>query len=201
MTETKKPGDARCADCESKTCRGGADCFGTAPEDASRYAEPDLARLYRAAAAVEARHYGKETRIGELIRFAAELGVRKLGLAFCIGLEEEARMLADVLGRHFEVVSVCCKVGGIPKQRLRLEQLDPARRVEVSCNPVGQAAILARAGTELNVLCGLCVGHDALFCKASRAPVTTVIAKDRVLGHNPAAALWCRYVRKGLPKP
>jgi len=42
----------------------------------------------------------------------------------------------------------------------------------------------------LNVLIGLCVGHDSLFFKYSRAPVTVLVAKDRVLGHNPVAALY-----------
>ncbi len=41
-----------------------------------------------------------------------------------------------------------------------------------------------------------CVGHDAVFAKASEAPVTTLIAKDRVLAHNPAAAIYSRYIRK-----
>ena len=36
----------------------------------------------------------------------------------------------------------------------------------------------------------LCVGHDTLFIKHSEAPVTYLIVKDRVLGHNPAAALY-----------
>ncbi|WP_297234869.1 DUF1847 domain-containing protein [uncultured Flavonifractor sp.] len=35
-----------------------------------------------------------------------------------------------------------------------------------------------------------CVGHDSLFYKYSDALVTTLVAKDRVLGHNPAAALY-----------
>jgi uncharacterized metal-binding protein len=40
------------------------------------------------------------------------------------------------------------------------------------------------------VLIGLCVGHDSLFFKHSQAPVTVLVAKDRVLGHNPVAALY-----------
>ena len=40
------------------------------------------------------------------------------------------------------------------------------------------------------MLVGLCVGHDAIFTRHSKAPVTTFIVKDRVLGHNPAAALY-----------
>ena len=32
--------------------------------------------------------------------------------------------------------------------------------------------------------------HDSLFYKYSKAPTTTLIVKDRVLGHNPVAALY-----------
>jgi uncharacterized metal-binding protein len=66
------------------------------------------------------------------------------------------------------------------------------------CAPLCQADILNQAGTDLNVMIGLCVGHDALFARHSAAPVTTLVVKDRVLGHNPAAALYSRYWRKRL---
>ena len=56
--------------------------------------------------------------------------------------------------------------------------------------PVGQAMLLNEAGTDLNVVVGLCVGHDSLFFRHSKAPVTVLIAKDRVTGHNPAAVLY-----------
>ena len=58
------------------------------------------------------------------------------------------------------------------------------------CNPVLQAKYLNKEKTDLNVVVGLCVGHDSLFYKHSDAPVTTAVTKDRVLGHNPAAALY-----------
>lgn len=51
------------------------------------------------------------------------------------------------------------------------------------CNPILQA--LEEAGTDFNVVIGLCVGHNSLFYKYSKAPVTTLIMKDRVSGHNP----------------
>ena len=44
--------------------------------------------------------------------------------------------------------------------------------------------------TQLNILLGLCVGHDSLFIKYSEAPVTVFAVKDRVLGHNPIAAIY-----------
>ena len=58
------------------------------------------------------------------------------------------------------------------------------------CNPILQAELLNDAKTDLNIIMGLCVGHDSLFIKYSNALVTSGVTKDRVLGHNPAAALY-----------
>lgn len=87
--------------------------------------------------------------------------------------------------------NVCCKVGSIPKEESGLtdeEKVCPGQ-FEALCNPIGQAALLNKAGTGLNIVVGLCVGHDSLFFSHSQAPVTVLVAKDRVTGHNPAAAL------------
>jgi uncharacterized metal-binding protein len=65
------------------------------------------------------------------------------------------------------------------------------------CDPVGQAADLALEGTQLNVIAGMCVGHDTLFIRHSRSPVTSLVVRDRRLAHNPAAAL---YTREGYLK-
>ncbi len=101
--------------------------------------------------------------------------------------------MAD-LTRHrgFEVVSVCCKVCGIPKEYLGLssgEKLEPTS-FEAMCNPIGQAKVLSREGTDLNGLLGLCVGHDSLFFKYADAWTTVLATKDRLLGHNALAALY-----------
>lgn len=53
--------------------------------------------------------------------------------------------------------------------------------------PGGPDERLARVAAEVE---GLCVGHDMLFVKHADAPTTTLVAKDRVTGHNPAAALY-----------
>ena len=58
------------------------------------------------------------------------------------------------------------------------------------CNPILQARLLNQAGTDLNVVIGLCVGHDSLFYRYSDAYVTTLVTKDRVTGNNPATALY-----------
>jgi uncharacterized metal-binding protein len=184
----------QCGQCESKECRDGKDCFSQTPRHRPLYYN-DVAKLHKAASAVEAKHYGKETRLGEIILFAKELGYQRIGLAFCIGLSEEARIIENILSKHFEVVSVCCKVSGIDKKEFGLHRISAVKH-EVMCNPAGQAQLLNEAETQLNVICGLCVGHDAIFSQLSKAPVTTLIAKDRVLAHNPASAIYCQYVRR-----
>ena len=185
----------RCARCDNKECRQGKDCFGQADTHTEFYADQDIKRLLRAAAGIEAKHYGQKTRLGEIIEFARCLVCKRIGLAFCVGLSEEASIIEAVLSERFDVVSVCCKICGIDKKAFDLPYLRNSDH-ESTCNPAGQADLLNKAGSELNVVCGLCVGHDAIFSKASQAPVVTLIAKDRVLAHNPAAALYCQYIRK-----
>jgi uncharacterized metal-binding protein len=137
--------------------------------------------------------YMKWTRVEETMEFARLMGYKRLGIACCIGLRREGAILASVLRRNgFEVFSAICKTGAVPKERIDVkddEKLRPGR-FEAMCNPVAQAMLLDSCGAELNIVVGLCVGHDALFYKASKAPVTTLIAKDRVLGHNPVASLY-----------
>lgn len=58
------------------------------------------------------------------------------------------------------------------------------------CNPILQAEKLNEQQTDVNIVMGLCVGHDSLFYKYSKVLITTLVTKDRVLGHNPAAALY-----------
>jgi uncharacterized metal-binding protein len=188
-----------CVRCENKECRNGKDCFSQADNHKQLYQDELTAELHKAASAIEGRYYGKETRLSEIILFAKELKYKKLGLAFCVGLSEEAKVIEQILSKHFEVISVCCKVCGIDKKDFALSQIS-SKKHEVMCNPAGQAQMLNNAETQLNVICGLCVGHDAIFAKLSDAPVTTFLAKDRVLAHNPAAAIYCQYIRRHFDK-
>ena len=92
----------------------------------------------------------------------------------------------------FETVSAICKVGRIAKDQIGVgpgQQVAP-NTVEIMCNPVLHAMVLNREQTDLNVLLGLCVGHDSLFLKYAEAPCTVLAVKDRVLGHNPLAAIY-----------
>jgi uncharacterized metal-binding protein len=95
---------------------------------------------------------------------------------------------------------VSCMAGGPSREELGIEQ--SPRMSAVVCNPVMQAEVLNRENTELNVMVGLCVGHDMLFIKNSNAYVSPLVVKDRVTANNPAAILYSPYYRKrllGLP--
>jgi len=58
--------------------------------------------LHNAAAVIEAKYYGRKTRLAEIIEFAKHLGCERIGLAFCIGLAEEARAIeaASAMNRY-----------------------------------------------------------------------------------------------------
>lgn len=147
----------------------------------------------RASAQVEGLFYGKLTRVEEIIEFANRIGAKKIGIATCAGLIEEAKIFAEILtAKGLEHYSAICKVGSVDKTEIGIVEEHKIRpgTHESMCNPILQARILNYQKTDLNVVIGLCVGHDSLFTKYSDALVTTLVTKDRVTGHNPVAALY-----------
>ncbi|MDP2158326.1 MAG: DUF1847 domain-containing protein [Nitrospirota bacterium] len=133
------------------------------------------------------------TRVEDTIAFAKLMGYSRIGMATCIGLLDETERLSRILSAQgFTPLSVCCKSGSIDKIELGITEQDKVRPLtfEPACNPIAQARLLNEAGTDMNIIVGLCVGHDMLFTKYSDAPVTTLITKDRVTGHNPVSVLY-----------
>ncbi len=197
--------DHSCADCRQLNCYRHDKMYptfcltealepGQREEVLATYRGDELdARMARASAEVEGQYYGKLTRVEETLVFARKIGARKIGIATCIGLIEETRVFAKFLKQGgMEPYAVLCKVGSIDKTEIGIPdeiKVKPGND-ESCCNPVLQAMLLNQWKSDLNVLVGLCVGHDSLFIRHSEAPVTTLIAKDRVLGHNPVAALY-----------
>ena len=198
-----------CVDCGTQNCKFKTKtypefCLTTNldPDDADwaaeRYDEDRNHDIMVASAEVEYEGYCQWTRVQEIMEFARKIGAKKIGIANCIGLIREARIFARILRANgFEAYSVVCKVEGRAKTSVgipeRCEEIGPAM-----CNPILQARLLNKAGTDLNVVIGLCVGHDSLFYRYSDAYVTTLVTKDRVTGNNPAAALYTAesYYRK-----
>lgn len=176
----------------------------TLTEALERYNDPEIKEFARTASIQEGSCYAQrdakpfvmiptKSRMEELIEFSQRMGYRKLGLAFCGGLTLEASILAEILEKNgFEVISVSCKVGGIPKERIGVKDEEKIQigQFEAMCNPIAQAKILNRAGTDFNIMLGLCIGHDSLFLKFVDGLTTVFAVKDRVTGHNPVAALY-----------
>jgi uncharacterized metal-binding protein len=195
-----------CAGCIIHCCSKGEECAQgqdlKAYEASSRreLEKAENKKLLEVAARIEGEHYMEWTRLEEICGFAEQIGYKRIGLAHCIGLTNEAKFLKDVLEKKgFLVESICCKFSGIDKRDFNLTQIN-CERHEVTCNPIGQAMVLNDLQTDLNIIVGLCIGHDILFTKYSEAPVTTFIVKDRVTGHNPAIALYASYYRKKFNK-
>lgn len=169
-----------------------------------RYESPEIREFARQASIQEAECYINrdakppvrhpvKPRLQEICEFARKMGYKRLGLAFCSGLHAEAAQFNKVLEAHgFKVVSVACKVGCTPKEEIGITDSQKVRigEFETMCSPIAQAEVLNEAGTEFNIVLGLCVGHDSLFFMHSRAPTTVFAVKDRVLGHNPLAAIY-----------
>ena len=168
----------------------------------SEYDKPEIKEFARQASLQEFECFehlpdGRRTknpRILELIQFSQKCSYKKLGIAFCGGLANEARMLTEVLeNKGFEVVSVRCKVGVTPKERIGIKPEEKIRgpdNYEPMCSPIVQAEILNAENVDLAIMLGLCIGHDTLFIRYCRVPMTVIAVKDRVTGHNPLAALY-----------
>ena len=168
----------------------------------AEYARPEVKEFARQASIQEFECYErlpdglrtKNPRILELIEFARKCGYKKLGLAFCVGLQNEARTLTEILENNgFEVVSVCCKVGAVAKESIGIkpeEKIFGSENWESMCNPIAQAEILNAEKVDLAVMMGLCIGHDTLFIRYCQRPMTVIAVKDRVTGHNPLAPLY-----------
>lgn len=203
----------RCDLCSEVGCKAGQPVnFKLCPSNASehtreevlkRYSEPDVQRMMVTGAKVERGTLqdvnGVQTpirpRISEIMAFATEMGWHKIGVAFCLAARDEALRLTKVLeARGFEVHSVICRNFGITKGEIGIPKEDCLKSdAETVCNPLYQAELLNDAGTELNIVLGLCVGHDMLFNKHSHAYCTTLMVKDRMTANNPVGPLYSNF--------
>jgi len=210
-----------CARCRAKPCklqpgeRGPLPpdcpitCFAPLVEEVKReYEDKDIFHFFLQSAVTEKECYDPDEarrgrirplrpRIREIAEFAHKISAKRIGMAFCAGLSDEALRANTILEKHgLDVVSVVCSCGAVDKTELgipKTAKIYGENRFEAACNPILQAEILNRAETAFNVIVGLCVGHDMLFTQRSRAPVTTLIVKDRLTGHNPVITLYSRY--------
>jgi uncharacterized metal-binding protein len=212
----------KCARCPTRTCENWGAKVNDGPPDqkklpgfcpmklmpeifseaATEYDKPAVREFARLASVQEFQCFERLTdgiraklpRIEELIQFARKCEYKRLGIAHCGGLMKEAGMLTDVLEKNgFEVVSVQCKAGAVPKEEIGIrpdEKIVGPENWETMCNPIAQAMIINRSKVDLAIMLGLCIGHDTLFIKYCDVPLTVLAVKDRLLAHNPLAALY-----------
>jgi uncharacterized metal-binding protein len=167
-----------CAKCKSFVCRVGRvdavpdNCPMKAdfPDFADLYSTPEALRLAHQSAILEAVGYCRWTRVREIAEFATRMEYERLGIGYCPDMAREALLAATYFRDHALEVR-------LPPQKL-------------DCDPLGQAQMLADAETQLNVIAGMCVPHEAIFIRTSQAPVTALVARDERFSHNPAASLY-----------
>lgn len=214
----------KCAQCKLKHCSQGITDESVLPsfcpiknfkgliqEVIKKYSKEDIQQFYINSALIEKEAYDEKAareeervvpvrpRIREIAEFAKKMKFKKLGIAFCSGLHDEASRASSILEKHgLEVCSVICSCGAVDKTKMSVPpdyKIRDPEKFEAACNPLLQAELLNNAETSINVIVGLCVGHDMLFTMNSKAPVTTLIVKDRFTGHNPVISLYSRYYR------
>lgn len=177
-----------CTRCAGNPCARGrvdlapAECpmRGPFPDFDELYgAEPDRRLAYHAAL-IEAEGYCRWTRAHETAELCRRMGFARVGVAHCRDTAAEAGLVASFL-RSRGLVAI------LPDS-------------QADCDPEGQARHFAKAATELNVIAGMCVGHDAMFFRHTLAPATCLLVRDLRLRHNPAGALYNRrsYFRAAL---
>lgn len=187
-----------CADCEVVACkRIGATYPAFCPsrdfdladeqwlQDEMR--DEDTWRILEASAISAYEAYDdKLSRLAETIIFARELGAKRIGIAGCSTLAKEVRKAARAFREQgFEVIGAMCKIGAMTNDELGLTVPRRTGRQTVLCNPIYQAKVLNDADTDLNVVIGLCAGHDGLFVRHSDALCTMLVVKDFKNGHCP----------------
>jgi uncharacterized metal-binding protein len=178
-----------CTSCTyDKKCRKTEACQATSFDRAEivrKYAD-EQEIVQAAAELVDFGRAGTLSRLQEIIAFSKKMNYKRLGLAYCYGMEKQVRQIAEIMRTNgLNVRAVSCTVGGIPQNEVNPE----SSFCTVSCNPIGQAMQLNHEKTDLVVMIGLCLGHDILFQREIEADCTTLVVKDRVFNHAPLNVL------------
>lgn len=186
-----------CTACNIKSCRITEACNAQKIDTETileKYHEAENQAIVQSAAElVDNGRAGSLSRLDEIIEFAKLQGYKKLGLAYCYGMEPEAAVAAKIIrDAGVPVSAVSCTVGAMAQNAVN----DKSDLQGVSCNPISQAEQMNVEGVDLAVTMGLCLGHDILFQKTVNADVVPFVVKDRVFDHNPLQAVKQRKVQQ-----
>lgn len=190
-------GDCANCNCGHICATKGVSCTPVDKEAVLSQYSPEERKMMEAAAYVEATYYMQYTRIQETAAFAQRMGYKKSAWPFASALATKWSSL-PAISRNFSTSILFAaklrycqgRAGPVPGHAGK-----PHRK---HVQPENQAHFLNEQGCELFVSAGLCVGHDAIFNASCKGPVTNLIAKDRVLAHNPMGAVYSNYWRNKL---
>ena len=180
-----------CTTCDDKVCRKQQSSCNRENFDKSEviheYQDISTSEIVQAAAElVDFGRAGQLSRLQEIIEFAKLMNYQRLGIAYCYGMEQHAKILETMLtDAGFTVAAVSCSVGGLKQSEVNAESCIH----KVSCNPLAQAEQINNEGVDFTITMGLCLGHDIIFQKQIKSHTTTLVVKDRVHNHNPIDAL------------
>jgi len=176
-----------CTTCDDKVCRKQQlscerEGFDTS-EVIADYQELLNSEIVKAAAKlVDGERAGTLSRMEEIVEFAKSMKYKKLGLAYCYGMEKYAKAIEKLLKDNgFDVSAVSCSVGGLKQSEVNAESCIH----KVSCNPLGQAEQLNAENVDLTLVIGICMGHDILLNRTLNMDFTTLVVKDRKYNHSP----------------
>ena len=175
-----------CLTCKTKSCRKTVSCGAESfdiPEALRNYHAAENQQIIQVAAQlVDNKRAGTLSRIQELIEFAQSMHYKRIGLAYCYGMEALAAKVRDIFTKAgLSTIGVSCTVGAFSQSMVN----EKSTLSGVSCSPLNQAEQLTAQNVDLAVVIGLCMGHDILFNQYFHGDVTTLVVKDRPFNHNP----------------
>ncbi len=180
-----------CIDCSDKICRKQTNSCTL--EHLKKFETIQLYKNYSTIEIVEAAaqlvdngRAGKLSRTEEIMEFARTMHYKKIGLAYCFGMEKQAEKFQNLFRKNgFEVAAISCSVGGLTQSEVNSKSCIH----KVSCNPIGQAHQLNTEKADLTLIMGICMGHDILLQRNLNMDFTTLVVKDRVFHHNPLQSI------------
>lgn len=178
-----------CTNCDNRVCRidqksCNKESFSKS-EVITQYQESGVSEIIKASAdLVDNGRAGTLSRINEIAEFSMAMKYKRIGLAYCYGMEKHAKSIEKHLKeKGFNISTVSCSIGGIKQS----EANSSSCIHKVSCNPLGQAEQLNIENVDLTLIIGICLGHDILLQRTLKMDFTTLVVKDRVNNHNPIA--------------
>jgi len=170
-----------CIKCPIKSCRKelvscAAQSFKSEDILPEYHTKEEQKIVQMAAKLVDGGKAGTLSRIQEVVEFSKLMGYKKIGLAYCYGMESDASLVYNIFEKEgIKTAPISCTAGAMSQVSVNHE----SHLTGVSCNPLGQAEQMNIEGVDFAVTMGLCMGHDILFQNKIKCNFTNILVKDR----------------------